>query len=163
MALATALLLCPFIVASDIFTLKDTTKMHYINIGLNVLDNAPLTVYQATLVEHWLVMGLKTDSSHVDTQLPRMEAANENIASLVAANNLTINQLMESEGVAIITAKVTSTKEPKWTMVMAKNMCQVVSGAMETLADTPKQEECKLNLLLTGFKAKEGEIEKELV
>jgi hypothetical protein len=27
----------------------------------------------------------------------------------------------------------------------------------------PKQEECKLNLHLTGFEAKEGKIEKELV
>jgi hypothetical protein len=34
---------------------------------------------------------------------------------------------------------------------------------METLADAPKQEECKLNLHLMGFKAKEGETKKELV
>jgi hypothetical protein len=34
---------------------------------------------------------------------------------------------------------------------------------VETLADAPKQEECKLNLRLTGFEAKEGETEKELV
>jgi hypothetical protein len=34
---------------------------------------------------------------------------------------------------------------------------------METLANTPKQEEHKLNLRLTGFEAKEGETEKELV
>ncbi len=34
---------------------------------------------------------------------------------------------------------------------------------METLADAPKQEECKFNLHLTGFEAKEGEIDKELV
>jgi hypothetical protein len=34
---------------------------------------------------------------------------------------------------------------------------------METLADAPKQEEHKLNMRLTGFKAKEGETEKELV
>jgi hypothetical protein len=34
---------------------------------------------------------------------------------------------------------------------------------METLANTPKQEERKLNLRLTGFEAKEGKIEKELV
>jgi len=46
---------------------------------------------------------------------------------------------------------------------MAKNVCQVVSRAMETLADAPKQEEHKLNLRLTGFKAKEGKIEKELM
>jgi len=36
-------------------------------------------------------------------------------------------------------------------------------GRVETLADVPKQEEHKLNLRLTGFKAKEGETEKELV
>ncbi len=34
---------------------------------------------------------------------------------------------------------------------------------METLVDTPKQQERKLNLHLIGFKAKEGEIEKKLV
>jgi hypothetical protein len=46
MALVAALLLCPFIVASDIFTLKkDIAKTHYNNTGLNVLDNAPLVVY----------------------------------------------------------------------------------------------------------------------
>jgi hypothetical protein len=51
MALAMALLLCPFTVASDIFTLKkDIAKTHCINTGLNVLDNAPLAVYQVALV-----------------------------------------------------------------------------------------------------------------
>ncbi len=34
---------------------------------------------------------------------------------------------------------------------------------METLADVPKQEERKLNLRLTGFEAKEGKTENELV
>jgi hypothetical protein len=34
---------------------------------------------------------------------------------------------------------------------------------LETLVDTPKQEERKLNLRLMGFEAKEGETEKELV
>jgi hypothetical protein len=34
---------------------------------------------------------------------------------------------------------------------------------METLADVPKQEECKFNLRLTSFEAKEGKIKKELV
>ncbi len=29
--------------------------------------------------------------------------------------------------------------------------------------DAPKQKECKFNMRLTGFKAKEGETEKELV
>jgi hypothetical protein len=46
MALFAAPLLCPFIVASNIFTLKkDTAKMHCNNARLNVLDNAPLVVY----------------------------------------------------------------------------------------------------------------------
>jgi hypothetical protein len=46
MALATASLLCPFTIASNIFMLKkDTTKTHYINAELNVIDNAPLAVY----------------------------------------------------------------------------------------------------------------------
>jgi hypothetical protein len=39
----------------------------------------------------------------------------------------------------------------------------VVNWAVETLADSPKQEEHKLNLHLMGFEAKEGEAEKELV
>jgi hypothetical protein len=34
---------------------------------------------------------------------------------------------------------------------------------METLANAPKQEECKLNLRLMGFETKEGETNKELV
>jgi hypothetical protein len=34
---------------------------------------------------------------------------------------------------------------------------------VETLADVPKQEECKFNLRLMGFEAKEGETKKELV
>jgi hypothetical protein len=29
-------------------------------------------------------------------------------------------------------------EEPKWTMAMAKNMCQVVHQALETLADALK-------------------------
>ncbi len=70
---------------------------------------------------------------------------------------------MEREATTVVTTKVVSTKERKWTTVMAKNMCHVVSRVVETLADAPKQEECKLNLRLTGFEAKEGEIEKELM
>jgi hypothetical protein len=92
-----------------------------------------------------------------------MEVAIENIVSLAATGNLAINQLMERAVAMIVTAKVTSTKEPKWTTVMAKNVRQVVSRAVETLADAPKQEEHKLNLRFTGFEAKEGETEKELV
>jgi hypothetical protein len=46
MALAAALLLCPFTIMSDIFTLKkDTAKTHCNNARLNVPDNAPLAVY----------------------------------------------------------------------------------------------------------------------
>jgi len=63
---------------------------------------------------------------------------------------------------ATVISKAASTEEPKWTIMMAKNVHQVVSQAMETLAHMPKQEEHKLNLRLTGFEAKEGEIEKEL-
>jgi hypothetical protein len=39
----------------------------------------------------------------------------------------------------------------------------VVSRAVKTLVDAPKQEERKFNLRLMGFKAKEGETEKELM
>jgi hypothetical protein len=51
-----------------------------------------------------------------------MKAAIENIAFLAPVGNLVINQLMEREAVVVVTAKATSMKEPKWTMVMAKNM-----------------------------------------
>jgi hypothetical protein len=117
---------------------KDTTKTHCINAGLNVLDNAHLVVYQAALAENWLIMGLKTNSPPIDARLSKMEAAIENIASLAAANNLGVNQLMECETVVAITTKVVSTKETKWTTVMAKNVCQVGNQAVETLVDTPK-------------------------
>jgi hypothetical protein len=142
---------------------KDTTKTHYINAGLNVPNNAPLAIYQAALTKNWLVMGLKTNSPPIDARLSKMEATIENIVSLAAANNLVVNQLMERETAMAITAKAMSTKEAKWTTMMAKNVRQMVNQAVETLADTPKQEEHKLNLRLTNFKAKEGEIEKELV
>jgi hypothetical protein len=156
MALATTPLLCPFIVASDIFMLKDTAKTHYMNIRLNVPDNAPLAIYQATLTENWLVMGLKTDSPLIGARLSKMEAAIENIASFAAIGNLAVNQLFERE-------TAVSTEEIKWTTVMAKNVRQVVNQAVETLVDTPKQEERKFNLCLTSFKGKEGETKKELV
>ncbi len=92
MALVVALLLYPFSVASGIFMLKkDTTKMHYNNAGLNVPNNTPLAVYQSTPGRHCLVMGLKTNSSPVDIRLSEMEAAIENIASLIAASNLAVN------------------------------------------------------------------------
>ncbi|CAK9873192.1 unnamed protein product [Sphagnum jensenii] len=108
-------------------------------------------------------MGLKIDSSPIDTQLSKMEAVIENIAFLTTANNLAVNQLIEREATATVTTKATSAEEPKWTTVMAKNVHQVVSRAMETLTDTPKQEELKFNLCLTNFEVKEGETENELV
>ncbi len=39
----------------------------------------------------------------------------------------------------------------------------MVNRALETLVDASKQEECKLNLHLMGFEAKEGKTKKELV
>ncbi len=92
-----------------------------------------------------------------------MEVAIENTVSLTVVSNLMVNQLMERKAAMVFTANAAFAKEPKWTTVMAKNVRQVVSRAMETLADTPKQEERKLNLCLTGFEAKEGETENELV
>jgi hypothetical protein len=70
---------------------------------------------------------------------------------------------MECEAIVAIIAKAVSTEEAKWTTVMAKNVRHVVNQVMETLANTPKQEEHKFNLHLTSFEAKEGETEKELV
>ncbi len=164
MALVATLLLCPFNVALDIFTLKkDITMTHNNNTELNVPDNAPLTVYQVALAKHWLIMGLKTNNSPIDAWLSKMEVAIKNIVSFTTASNLAVNQLMEREAITIVTTKVASIKEHKWTMVMAKNMHQVVNWVVETLTDAPKQEERKLNLRLSGFEAKEGETEKELV
>jgi hypothetical protein len=108
-------------------------------------------------------MGLKIDNSPIDTRLSKMEVAIENIASFAATGSLAINQLMEREAATTVTTKVVSMEEPKWTTVMAKNVCYVVSRVVETLADAPKQEECKFNLRFTSFKAKEGEIEKEFM
>jgi hypothetical protein len=46
MAFDVARLLCPFTAVSDIFTLKkDIAKTHSNNVGLNVLNNAPLAIY----------------------------------------------------------------------------------------------------------------------
>ncbi len=124
MAFNAASLLCPFIVTLDIFTLKkDIAKMHCNNAKLNVLDNAPLAVYQVALAGHWLVMGFKTDSSPIDARLSKMEVATENIAFLMAVGNLAINQLIEREAATTVTTKVASIEEPKWTTMMAKNMC----------------------------------------
>jgi hypothetical protein len=123
----------------------------------------PLAVYQAALAGHWLVMGLKTNISPIDAWMSKMEATIENIASLATVGNLAINQLMERRAAMAVIAKATFTEEPKRTMMMAKNVCQVVSWVVETLANMPKQEERKLNLRFTGFEAKKGETEKELV
>jgi hypothetical protein len=68
-------------------------------------------------------MGLKIDNSFVDVRLSKMEVAIENIASLMAVGNLAFNQLMEHEVVTAITAKAAFAEEPKWTTMMAKNMC----------------------------------------
>jgi hypothetical protein len=77
--------------------------MHCSNAGFNVPNNAPLAVYQVALVGHWLVMGLKIDSSPIDTWLSKMEAAIENITSLTIASNLAVNQLIEREVTTIVT------------------------------------------------------------
>jgi hypothetical protein len=123
MALATALLLCPFIVALDVFMLKkDSAKTHCINAGLTVPNNAPLAVYQAALARNWLVMGLKTDSPPIDVRLSKMEVVIENIMSLATASNLAVNRFMEHETTMAITAKAVSMEEAKWTTVMAKNI-----------------------------------------
>jgi hypothetical protein len=119
--------------------------------------------YQATLAEHWLVMGVRTDSSPVDTWLSKMEAAIENIVSFAAIGNLVVDQLIERQVTAVVIVKAAFTEKPKWTTVMAKNMRQVVSQAVETQVDAPKQEERKFNLRLTGFEPKNDEIEKQLV
>jgi hypothetical protein len=70
---------------------------------------------------------------------------------------------MECEAATVVTTKAMSMEEPKWTIMMAKNVREVVNRAVETLANTPKQEERKLNLRLMGFEANEGETKKELV
>jgi hypothetical protein len=70
---------------------------------------------------------------------------------------------MEHEAALAITTKATFAKEPKWTIVMAKKVRHVVSRVVETLANAPKQKECKFNLCFTSFEAKEGETEKELM
>jgi ribosomal protein L17 len=101
--------------------------------------------------------------STIDARLSKMEAVIENIVSLAAASNLEVNKFMKRETTMAITAKVVSTEEAKCTTVMAKNVRQVVNQVVETLADTPKQEERKINLRFMGFEAKEGEIEKKLI
>jgi hypothetical protein len=108
-------------------------------------------------------MGLKIDISPVDVQLSKMEATIENIVSLTDTGNLGVIHMMECEAASAVTAKVAFAEEPKWTLVMAKNVRQVVNQVVETLTNSPRQEERNLNLHLTGFEGKEGETEKELV
>ncbi len=55
------------------------------------------------------------------------EVTIKNIASLAAVGNLVVNQLMEHEVATTITTKAAFGKEPKWTMVMANNVRQVVN------------------------------------
>jgi hypothetical protein len=74
-----------------------------------------------------------------------MEAAIENIVSLAVVGNLTINQLMEHEAAVADIAKAAFVEEPKWTIAMANNMHSMASQVVETLVNTFKQEECKLN------------------
>jgi hypothetical protein len=92
-----------------------------------------------------------------------MKATIKNMAFHTATGNLAVNQLMEREVAPTVTSKATFSKEPKWTTMMAKKVHHVVSQVVETLANAPKQDEHKLNLRLTNFEAKEGEIKKELV
>ncbi len=92
MALASAPLLCPFTVASDIFMLKkNIAKTHCINAGLNVPDNAPLAVYQAALAGNWLIIGLKIDTPPIDARLSKIEAVIEKNESLAMVGNLAVN------------------------------------------------------------------------
>jgi hypothetical protein len=72
-------------------------------------------------------MGFKTDNSHVDVRLSKMETTIENIASLTAVGNLAVNQLMEREAATVVTSKAVFAEEPKWSIVMAKNIRKVVS------------------------------------
>jgi hypothetical protein len=65
------------------------------------------------LVGHWLIMGLKTDTSRVDVWLSKMEVAIDNIVSFAAVGNLVVNQLMECNVIMDVITKVTFAKEPK--------------------------------------------------
>jgi hypothetical protein len=47
--------------------------------------------YQTALAGHWLVVGLKIDSSFIDMRLSKMKVAIENIASLAVVGNLVVN------------------------------------------------------------------------
>jgi hypothetical protein len=45
---------------------------------------------------------------------------------------------MECKATTIVTAKAVLTEKPKWTTMMAKNVRQVVSRAVENLTNVPK-------------------------
>jgi hypothetical protein len=111
MVLNATSLLCPFITTSNIFTLKDTAKQHCNNVGLNVLDNASLAVYQAALAGQQLTMGLNTNNSPIDARLSKIEVAIKNITSLMAVGNLVVNRLMEHDAATVVTAKVMFAEE----------------------------------------------------
>jgi hypothetical protein len=67
-------------------------------------------------------MGFKIDSSPVDERFSKMEATIEHIASPTSIGNIVVNKLMEREVAAIVTAKVTFVEDPKWTIMIAKNV-----------------------------------------
>jgi hypothetical protein len=67
-----------------------------------------------------------------------MEAAIKNIASFTTDGNLMVNHLMEHNAAVAVITKAIFTEEPKCTTMMAKNVRQVVSRVVETLANTPK-------------------------
>ncbi len=67
-------------------------------------------------------MGVKTESSPIDAQLFKMDVAIKNIASFTAVGNLAVNRLIERKATMASTSKVAFMEEPKWTMVMAKNV-----------------------------------------
>jgi hypothetical protein len=52
-----------------------------------------------------------------------MEVAIKTIAFFAVVRNLAVNQLMEREAAAAVTTKAASAKEPKWTTMVAKNVC----------------------------------------
>jgi hypothetical protein len=45
---------------------------------------------------------------------------------------------MECKAAMVVITKAMYMEEPKWTMMLAKNVCQVVSWVVETLVDAPK-------------------------
>jgi hypothetical protein len=83
-------------------------------------------------------MRLKTNNSHVDMRLSKMEVAIKNIASFTTDGNLMVNHLMEHDAAMAITTKAIFAEEPKCTTMMAKSVRQAVSRVVETLANAPK-------------------------